>query len=367
MFNNVYKDKKVLVTGVTGFKGSWLAVWLKKLGADVYGLANEVPTNPSLFECLDLRNKISYFENDIRDFQAFSAVVEKVKPDFLFHLAAQPIVSRSYNNPLETFSTNIMGTANVLESLRLYNKPCKAIIITSDKCYENLEWMWGYRENDRLFGRDPYSASKSGAEVVFNSYLHSYFLKDSSPVKAVSTRAGNVIGGGDWALDRIVPDCMRAWSQGREVEIRSPNTTRPWQHVLEPLSGYLRCGEVLASNKVHGESFNFGPTADQDFKVIELLEELSASWGGRGLEGKCIINKSSSFHEAGLLKLNCDKALRLLDWKPVLDFTLTSKLTADWYYKFYNSKQFDVYVFTNSQLDFYTTKAIESKASWTKP
>ena len=240
MFNNIFRGKKIIVTGNTGFKGSWLSLWLYSLGAKVTGISKDIPSNPSLFEELDLAKKTEHHFENICDALKMKEIFTAVQPDFVFHLAAQPIVSVSYDDPLETFRTNTIGTANILEALRFVSSPCSAVIITSDKCYDNVEWIWGYREQDALGGKDPYSASKGAAELVIKTYFHSYFKKADSKIKLASIRAGNVIGGGDWALNRIVPDCFRSWNDGKPVKIRNPESTRPWQHVLEPLSGYLR-------------------------------------------------------------------------------------------------------------------------------
>jgi CDP-glucose 4,6-dehydratase len=239
MFNEAYRKKKVLISGNTGFKGSWLTVWLAQLGAKVYGISNGVPTHPSLFETLNLRDYISYFEGDVRDLEFVKKVFQEVKPDFIFHLAAQPLVSISYVNPIETISTNVLGTAHVLDALRSLDHRCVGVIITSDKCYDNVEWAWGYRETDTLGGKDIYSGSKGAAELIVRSYYNSFFKATYPNIKVASARAGNVIGGGDWSQDRIIPDCIRAWSSNEVVKVRSPASTRPWQHVLEPLSGYL--------------------------------------------------------------------------------------------------------------------------------
>jgi CDP-glucose 4,6-dehydratase len=252
--------------------------------------------------------------------------------------------------------------------LRSLSKPCFAVIITSDKCYDNVEWIWGYRENDALGGKDPYSASKGAAELVIKTYFHSYFNKPGSLVKIVSVRAGNVIGGGDWATNRIVPDCIRAWSIQEPVKIRNPHSTRPWQHILEPLSGYLRAAQILAENKIpiHGEPFNFGPNADQNHKVVELLQSVSQHWRFDGLSDHFIIDNNSSFHEAGLLKLNCDKALSLLQWKPVLDFSQTARLTGAWYNNYYKTKSEDSFAYTVKQINEYIELAGQKQLAWLK-
>ena len=237
-FNNIYKDKKVLITGNTGFKGSWLSTWLCTLGAEVYGYSLNVPTHPSMFETLELEKRIHHKFGDIRNRDEFTEYVQEVKPDFIFHLAAQALVLTSYREPLDTITTNVVGTSVVCEAIRHIDWNCTCVLITSDKAYDNVEWIWGYRETDRLGGKDIYSGSKGAAELVIKSYWHS-FIKDMPNIKFGVTRAGNVIGGGDWAEDRIIVDCIKAFSTGKTVEIRSPKATRPWQHVLEPLSGYL--------------------------------------------------------------------------------------------------------------------------------
>lgn len=368
MFNNVFNGKKVIITGHTGFKGTWLTLWLHHLGAEIVGISKDIPTNPSLFEELKLASKIDHRIADICDLESMKKIFQEVQPDFVFHLAAQPIVSYSYENPIGTLQTNIMGTANILEALRLITKPCYAVMITSDKCYDNVEWIWGYRENDALGGKDPYSASKGAAELIIKTYFHSYFNKPESTVKLVSVRAGNVIGGGDWALNRIVPDCMRAWSENTSVKVRNPESTRPWQHVLEPLSGYLRVAQVLAEGnvKIHGEPFNFGPNADQNHTVLELLESISNHWDFKDENNKFIIEQNVTFHEAGLLKLNCDKALFHLDWKPVLDFKNTSRFTGAWYNTFYNLKDENIFDFTTKQIDEYADFAKLKELAWAK-
>jgi CDP-glucose 4,6-dehydratase len=367
MFCSIYKGKKVLITGNTGFKGSWLAIWLLKLGAKVYGISKDIPTEPSMFVELGLKNNINHFENDIRDLESVKKIIEKIKPSFLFHLAAQPLVSLSYSNPVETISTNVMGTTNVLEALKKSNHNCVGIIITSDKCYDNVEWPWGYKETDMLGGKDIYSGSKGAAELIFRSYFHSFIKKEVSNVKIVTARAGNVIGGGDWAKDRIVPDCMRSWSKNDVVEIRSPNATRPWQHVLEPLSGYLTLAQQLydEGNDLNGESFNFGPHSQYSHTVKEILKKLSGYWNFKNTSKAYKITDHQKFHEASLLKLNCDKALFYLKWLPTLDYEKSIELTGSWYFNFYKS-QMDMLDFTLSQIDEYEQIAAEKGIQWTK-
>ena len=324
----IYKNKNVVVTGHTGFKGSWLVAWLKQMGASVTGIALDPPSIPSHYDASKLAEGIQDHRIDIRNVDAIERVILEAKPDFLFHLAAQPIVGASYDDPIETWSTNVMGTINVLEALRKIQNNCSAVIITSDKCYDNVEWEWGYRENDALGGPDPYSASKGAAELAIRSYVKSYFSGENNPVRIASARAGNVIGGGDWAENRIVPDCVQSWSKNEIVELRNPHSTRPWQHVLEPLGGYLQLGALLSQNhRLHGEAFNFGPQAQENHSVLELVKQMSRSWSEvRWAECE---PQPSQFYESGLLKLNCDKALHFLNWHAVLDFEETVGLTAN--------------------------------------
>ena len=366
MFGNIYKNKTVLVTGNTGFKGSWLTVWLLQLGANVIGISDRIPTNPSMFEVLGLENKIEHYFEDINNKEKIEQIISCHKPDFLFHLAAQPIVSISYADPIKTLQTNIIGTANILEALKSCNHDCTAVFITSDKCYENVEWTWGYRENDRLGGKDPYSASKAGAEIVIHTYFHSFFAHQDSPIRLVSTRAGNVIGGGDWAESRIVPDAVKAWAKEMPVIIRRPKATRPWQHVLEPLSGYLTVGRLLREYKLlNGESFNFGPAADQTFTVKEVLDALSQNWTFKTDYQRIVLQEEKGFHEAGLLKLNCDKALNMLHWKPVLSFAQATEYTSKWYDYYYNNGSDGLYQLTLSQVGDYLSQASKLNIEWT--
>jgi CDP-glucose 4,6-dehydratase len=366
MFNNIYKNKKIIVTGNTGFKGSWLSLWLYNMGAKVTGISKDIPSNPSLFEELELDKKTEHHVGNICDANRMAEIFKLVQPDFVFHLAAQPIVSVSYEDPLETFQTNTLGTANILEALRSVTQPCAAVIITSDKCYDNVEWIWGYREDDALGGKDPYSASKGAAELVIKTYFHSYFNKPESKVKLTVVRAGNVIGGGDWALNRIVPDCFRSWSSAKPVKIRNPNSTRPWQHVLEPLSGYLRAGQVLADkgSLINGEPFNIGPAADQNHTVLELLNAVSGFWKSGSLEKYFEIMENKDFKEAGLLKLNCDKALHFLQWKPALDFETTARLTGEWYDHYYNKGKKDLTGYSLDQIHQYVEAARKKIIAW---
>jgi len=366
VFNYVYKGKKVLITGHTGFKGSWLTTWLLHLGADVIGYSKDIPTTPSMFEVLHLADKVNHCIADIRDLDVLSSVVSSEKPDFVFHLAAQPIVSESYLNPIETISSNVMGTANILEALKISNHKCIAIIITSDKAYDNVEQIWGYKEDDKMGGKDIYSGSKGAAELIIKSYFHSFYDKPECNVTLAIGRAGNVIGGGDWAKDRIVVDCMRAWSEDQQVTIRSPSATRPWQHVLEPLSGYLSLGQALSTGKeINGEGFNFGPRAEQNHTVKKLLEDLSQYWDFNDPATAFLVTDNIPFHEAGLLKLNCDKALFFMKWQAVLEYKDTIKFTSEWYYDFYKTRK-DPFSKTLEQIEIYQSIAKNKGLSWTE-
>ncbi len=356
-----FAGKTVMLTGHTGFKGSWLTAWLKLLGADVVGIALEPPTKPSHYDVADLGSTIRDWRIDIRDAAQLSDAIVITKPDFVFHLAAQALVRPSYDDPMVTWSTNLMGTLNLLEGLRRLDNSCVAVIITSDKCYDNVEWVWGYRETDGLGGPDPYSASKGAAEVAIRSHIKSFFPKDGK-VRIASARAGNVIGGGDWAADRIVPDCIRAWSASKSVELRSPHATRPWQHVLEPLSGYLNLAmTVNHDSSLHGEPFNFGPPSHQNHSVLELVREMSLHWDQVLWDD---VSKSTQGpYESRLLKLNCDKALHFLQWQAVMDFTDTVRLTAEWYRAFYSHPS-SISEMTRSQIQTYTNMAAIKGLQW---
>ncbi len=330
MFDNVFRNKKVLVTGNTGFKGSWLSSWLLMCGADVYGYSVDVPSQPSMFEVLELERKITHRSGDVRDAEEFAKFFEEVKPDFVFHLAAQAIVSTSYADPMGTITTNVTGTASVLEAVRKADWELTVVMITSDKAYDNVEWIWGYRENDALGGKDVYSGSKGAAELVIKSYWNS-FIKNKNNIKLGVARAGNVIGGGDWSADRIVVDTIKAFNEGKAVEIRSPKATRPWQHVLEPLSGYLCLAQYLCQDRVdNGEAFNFGPRAEQTKTVKQLVEDIAVNWGMNPADSVKVTGQVP-FEEATLLKLNCDKALAYLNWHSVLCYNDTVEYITKWY------------------------------------
>jgi CDP-glucose 4,6-dehydratase len=365
IFGDAYAGRRVLVTGHTGFKGSWLTTWLLRLGADVVGVSVDIPTQPSMFEELALEARMKHVQADLRDLETVRDVVSTERPDFVFHLAAQAIVSASYREPVETMTTNVVGTLHVLEALRTVEHPCAAVLVTSDKCYDNVEWVWGYRETDALGGKDVYSGSKGAAELVIKAYRHSFFPV-GHPVRLAVGRAGNVVGGGDWAQDRLVVDCVRAWSEGRVVEIRSPDATRPWQHVLEPLSGYLALGQAVASRpELHGEAFNFGPPAEETHTVAEVLGDLGRQWGFDALDDAYRVADVVPFHEAGLLKLSCDKARQALGWETNLAYDETVRLVADWYRAYYHDRP-DMHALTLEQIGAYETAATERGRAWTR-
>ena len=363
LFSDIYKQKTVLVTGHTGFKGSWLCLWLKKLGAKVVGLGLD-PISDSFYEVNNINEFVVDKRFDIRNLEKLKNLIDDCKPDFVFHLAAQSLVRKSYLNPIETWSTNLVGTLNILESLRILKKKCTCVLITSDKCYLNNEWIWGYRETDKLGGSDPYSASKASAELAIKCYLDSYFNCKDNLVKITSARAGNVIGGGDWSEDRIVPDCMRAWSSSNRVKLRSPNSTRPWQHVLEPLSGYLTLASKLHTNKtLNGQSFNFGPSVTENHSVMDLVQMMGEYWD-KVIWEDCSSNKEE-FHESSLLKLNCDKALGMLKWQSTLTFKDTIRFTVEWYKEFFESNA-DISDKSSSQIDEYILFAQKISQDWSK-
>lgn len=325
-----YHGKRVLVTGNTGFKGTWLSAWLEILGAHVHGLSRDIPTKPSAFEALGGVKRFTTDFIDIRDAAATEKSIHAFRPDVVFHLAAQPLVRLSYAEPIETWSSNVMGTLHILEAVRKLPQVQGCAVISSDKCYENLEWEFAYRENDRLGGKDPYSASKAGTEIVFKSHYESFFKH--SEQKVLSFRAGNVIGGMDWAVDRIIPDCIRAVEAGKPAIIRSPQSTRPWQHVLEPLGGYLTAmaGALTDSKRNwNGESFNFGPYAENSKSVRELLEEMKK--GSPDFRFEIDEEAAKKIHEAKLLKVSFEKANAWMGWKPTLPFVETVAWTAEGY------------------------------------
>ncbi len=331
-----YEGRRVLLTGHTGFKGAWLALWLKELGADVTGLALDPETSPSLYQLVGRHGVVQDLRGDIRDRQTVIDAVREARPEYVFHLAAQALVRRSYAEPVETLATNVMGTANVLDALRTEGARCATVIVTSDKCYENREWTWGYREDEPMGGHDVYSMSKGAAELVVSSWRRSFFAPaklSEHGVALATARAGNVVGGGDWSDARIVPDCIRALSKGEPIGVRNPLSVRPWQHVLEPLGGYLLLGARLAghgTDRPHDycEGWNFGPTLDATRNVREVAEALIRAWG----EGSWVDQRDPRApHEAGLLRLSIEKAATRLGWLPRWDFDTTFGHTATWY------------------------------------
>lgn len=334
LLHKIYRDKRVWISGHTGFKGSWLVQWLLELGATVHGYSLPPPTQPALFDQLNLRARISHEIGDINDRAAVLRSLGAARPDFVFHLAAQPLVRTSYDEPVQTYLTNVIGTLHVLEALRSFKNPCAAVMVTTDKCYENREWLHAYREEDPLGGYDPYSSSKAAAEIAIGSWRRSFF--QHHPVRIASARAGNVIGGGDWARDRIVPDCIRALHKGEVFAVRNMVATRPWQHVLEPLSAYLWLGAVLSEATLrphppghYTSAFNFGPHLEANRTVADLVQEIFQHWPGQWRDG----SDPTAVHEARLLNLATDKAHHLLGWSPVWNFEKAVAATVAWYKK----------------------------------
>jgi CDP-glucose 4,6-dehydratase len=347
---NFWRDKRVLITGHTGFKGSWLAFWLKSLGAEMCGYALAPEDSPNLFENLQLESQITSIIGDIIDLPGFQKTLDDFKPEIVFHLAAQSLVRLSYRKPVETYQTNLMGTINILEAIRHSDSVKAAVIITTDKVYENQEWRWGYRENERLGGFDPYSNSKACAELAVSAYRNSFFAEGKTLI--ATARAGNVIGGGDWCEDRLIPDVFRSLIFGQELLIRNPNSVRPWQHTLESLSGYLILAEKLFSgDSSFAEAWNFGPR-DEDTKPVRyVLDQIKLNWND---EIHWKLDEDNHPHEANLLKLDSVKARELLDWKPRLSLDESIRLTAEWYQAFKENK--NLIKFTQSQIEFYTNK-----------
>jgi CDP-glucose 4,6-dehydratase len=334
MKNNFFKDKKVLVTGHTGFKGAWLSFYLYLLGSKVMGISLKPSTKPSLFEILGLKNIIDNNFINILEEKKIEKKILQFKPDIIFHLAAQAIIKNSYNDPLNTWKTNLIGSINILEAIRKLKKKCTCVMITSDKCYENLEKITGYKEDDVLGGTDPDSASKASTEIAIKSYFKS-FMKDTNH-RIATARAGNVIGGGDWSPNRIIPDCIKSIAEGKKVKIRNANATRPWQHVIEILNGYLKLAKKLYSNQnINGQSFNFGPKNSEIVPVSDILEYINDIWPGfRWVKTKNIIK-----NETDMLVLNTKKAKKKLNWNTRLNVKQATNLTIEWYKEFYKSKK----------------------------
>lgn len=327
-----WNKKKVFITGHTGFKGSWLALWLTSMGAEVFGYALEPDTNPNLFNVLGIEALLrKSCIADIRDFKKLKAAIQEFNPDMVIHMAAQPLVRYSYDYPLETYEVNVMGTANLLESLRGIGSVKATVIVTTDKCYDNKEWEWGYRETDPMGGHDPYSSSKGCAELVTSAYRNSFFYNDKSNNSIASARSGNVIGGGDWSNDRLVPDVINACIQNTKLVMRNPNSTRPWQHVLEPLSGYLILLQALFNNgDKYASSWNFGPNDSDNFTVKDISTLLTKAWGAK-LEEKILSNQP---HEANFLKLDCSKSKQHLGWYPKWDTKKSIEMIVRWHKDF---------------------------------
>jgi len=351
MLGGFYGGKKVLVTGHTGFKGSWLSVWLSSLGAEVCGYSLDPYTVPSMFRELGIAGKISGSRTgDITDAEALNRVFNEFKPEIVFHLAAQPIVRLSYSEPVLTYRTNVMGTLNVLEAARHCGSVKAFVNVTTDKCYENTESGRGYREDDPMGGYDMYSSSKGCVEIMSSSFRRCFLQREGGYAMATA-RAGNVIGGGDWAPDRLIPDCVRAINAGRKIEIRNPFSVRPWQHVLEPLSGYLLLGYLLFSGGAEfAEGYNFGPGPESVLRVSDIVKDFVRFYGS----GEIIVHKKDSLHEAGLLALNIEKAEKKLGWTPSLTPGEAVKNTVEWYKRFYSGSE--MYDFTVEQIKNYQEK-----------
>lgn len=373
-FSDFFHKKKVLVTGNTGFKGSWLSLWLRHLGADVSGLALAPNTTPSAFEILQLVREVAHHTLDIRNAEAVADLVAALQPDVIFHLAAQPLVRLSYQIPVDTVATNILGTAHLLQGIRAAGysaeKPCSVVIVTSDKCYENREVLYGYREEDPMGGHDIYSMSKGAAELLVSSWRRSFFPHDAwcdHGVSLITARAGNVIGGGDWSADRIVVDCVKALADGSPIQVRNPVAVRPWQHVLEPLSGYLQLaaetGRARGTRPELMSAYNFGPGRDSERNVGELVAELIAQWGSGTWQHH---REYNPVHEATYLKLCTDKAWHELGWQPVWGFTESIRRTVAWYKtaSVSNCSSEKMYGLTRTQIDGFTEAAEALGLRW---
>ena len=335
-----WKNKRVLITGHTGFKGSWLSTWLKYMEVVVAGYALKPPTTPNFYELTKVAEGMISIEADIRDFERLVSLSNQFQPDIIFHMAAQPLVLRSYDDPIETYSTNVMGTVYLFEMIRKIKSVRAVINVTSDKCYENQEWVWGYRENEPLGGHDPYSNSKACSELVTSAYRTSFFSPGdykNHGVAIASARAGNVIGGGDWAKDRLIPDCIKAWLAGRVLDIRYPQATRPWQYVLEPLSGYLLLAEKLyEEGPAYAESWNFGPDEESEQSVRDVVKQLATFWGN---DAQWKTKHEGRTHEAQFLKLDCSKAQNRLGWTFRWQLATALQKTVEWYHVYQNNPQ----------------------------
>ena len=365
-FANFYAGKRVLVTGHTGFKGGWLSLWLKKLAAEVSGLGLKPPGDPNLYELIRSTTFTREHECDVRDLKAVASAVKQTTPDLIFHLAAQPLVRRSYADPVETYETNALGTVHLLEAARRSELPCAIVVITTDKCYENQGGEHGYRETDPLGGQDVYSMSKAAAELAVHSWRKSFFLTNPKLGNVASVRAGNVIGGGDYAEDRIVPDCIRALLAGKPIPVRNPSAMRPWQHVLDCLSGYLWLGACLAragKQTPLASAFNFGPDDQANLPVSELVREILRLWPGSWEQ----VGQPGAPHEAHKLNLAIDKAAALLQWFPVWPFQEAIRQTVAWYHERHAKKNPDMLGFSLGQIDAFSAAAVVKRVAWTRP
>ena len=362
LFGGAYRGRRVFVTGHTGFKGSWLTYWLHELGAEVTGYALEPPTDPSLFAELRLAERLDHHIGDVRDLSTLRERMVAARPEIVFHLAAQPLVRASYDEPALTFETNVMGSVNVLEAARGVGSVRAIVSVTCDKCYENREWEFAYRENDALGGWDPYSASKGAAEIVTAAYRRSFFA-DPAGAAVATGRAGNVIGGGDWALDRIVPDCIRALSAGEPVPVRNPDAIRPWQHVLEPISAYLwLAARMHADGHAFEGPWNFGPISGGNLAVHQVVDRVIAEWGCGSWAGP--EPGAHQAHEARFLKLDCSKAVDVLDWRPALDVAEALRQTTAWYLRRHNGEGAEE--LTAQCLAGYIAAASRAHVAWTR-
>jgi CDP-glucose 4,6-dehydratase len=363
IFGNIFFGKTVFVTGHTGFIGSWISLWLKSLGANVVGYSIDIPTKPSMFEIIELKNSITHVVGDINNLQKLQNSLNEFKPSFVFHLAAQPIVRTSYEKPIQTLETNIIGTANLLESIRSVSSVKSAVFITSDKSYKNLEKNYAYTEDDPLGGHDTYSSSKAAAELIISSYRDSFFhrIKDEFSIGIASVRAGNVIGGGDWGQDRLMPDCINSLLSEKKILIRNPDSVRPFQHVLEPIYGILKLSQKLYKNpKNFSSSWNMGPNLSKEkIHVSQFVDKVIEQWGSGDWEN---ISNSTLKYEAKLLMLNSSKAKKLLNWETILTFDESISETISWYAAF-NEKKLDMNKFTLSQIENYSKKTKQMNTS----
>lgn len=348
-----FNNKKIIITGHTGFKGSWLLAYLSTFNCQIFGISRDIPTKPSHYNLLNVNKNFKNLKLDVRNKKSIVKVFKHIQPDFVFHLAAQSLVKTSYNLPELTFSTNAIGTLNILEALRNLKKKCSVVLITSDKSYKNLETSRGYKETDIIGGEDPYSSSKGCAELIIRTYINFFFIK-TNKVRIAVARAGNVVGGGDWSKDRLIPDCIKSWVRNKTVSIRSPHSTRPWQHVIEIIHGYLVLAKSLNENKkLHGQIFNLGPAQKANYSVIQVLKYFRKSWK------KCkwkIVKPKSIHKESKLLKLNSNKANKILKWKTNLNLRETLAMTLDWYKSYYTNNNADMYKISVQQIRDYQKK-----------